>query len=71
MFQNSVSHQYFMSFTTILETQLRPELLNIELPTVKATFLLSGSLLAIHSEPTLPLVASRSIKPHTSAVHAL
>lgn len=31
MFQNSVSHQYFMSFTTILETQLRPELLNIEL----------------------------------------
>lgn len=61
--------EYFITFTTILETQLRAELLNIELPTVKATFVLSGSLLAIHSEPTLPLVANGSIKPHVLAVH--
>lgn len=63
--------EYLISFTTILETQLRAEILNIGLPTVKTTFLLSGSLLAIHSEPTLPLVADGSVKPHTSAVHAL
>lgn len=54
----------FTSFTTAPGTQLRAGFLNIELPTGKAkVLLLSGSLLAVHSEHTLLLWQMKPARP--------